>query len=1051
LNNPPQVDNLPHKGFWKVSAPLLLLALAATAAAQVTIDAGVIAGTVSDPQGKPVANAAIKVSGRTEESRITADDGTYRFPRLLPGVYRVQTEAPGFAPQASENVTVVVGETTFLNITLGVGQSRFSVTVSAQMPAVDFERAQQANVIGPDRIENLPVNQRNYLDFAILTPGVVSTATIADSADFRVLVAPTSGLGFAGSNGRGNNVSIDGMPINGATGNVRPALPQAAVQEFQVNRNSYSAEYGGASGGVINIVTKPGGNGLHGEVFGLLRDRAIEARNYFDPHKSGYTREQSGASLSGPLARDRTFFFATFERLDRHETVFVPILSDPGILNRLTPSQQQLATALTNSGIGALAQVGAIMQTVLTPSTNPAVPAVFNANSGTFPFTGTQNQASLRLDHKLNAKNYMFFRASITREDLANTKFGALSGLSNGNSTRWADQTFVLSDSTQFSPRWLGITRLSFARARFFILPNDPIGPEIIINGFGSFGRDYVYPFNQNEWYWEGRQTFSYTSQRHSLNFGVDVSPVRDSSDVETFFGGRFLFGDGIPLSTLLDAQSPGLSATLRQTLPALGQASLVPAVDAPITALQAYALGLPLAYLQGFGNKVYQAWRATESTFVQDSWRVDPNLTLNIGLRQDFDAPPDIRHVNYFSPRFGFAWSPFQGDTVIRGGYGIFRETVQLAIPFAQKELNRPDVTLMVVPITGVPGVINPLTNQPITSADIYQTLSAEGVLGRRQPQESDLARLGIPPGFRFPTGGGVQGDYTSPYTHQASLEVEHGFGRLAVGISGEYSRALHVWRDHDQNLIQVGTRPDGWPIFGQKNPNYLNYYVYESSGNASYVAMVLHATKRMSHHWSVDAHFTWSKALDDVTDFTLEYEAANQLDNRAEHGLSPFHQKYRFVGTAIFESPVASRKTFGGRLLSGWMFSPIASANSFRPFNVLTGTDNLGDGETTTHRPLGLGRDVGIGPNYFSVDERLSRPFSLGKERRVRGQVIAECFNVLNRTNFQAVNNIVGDVPLSALPHPIVGTRASPTTPLAYTAAYDPRQFQFGLKFSF
>jgi hypothetical protein len=1009
------------------------------AAAQLTTDSGVLAGAVTDPQGKAVTNAAIKVSGRSEESRVTAEDGTYRFPRLLPGVYRVQTAAPGFMP-VTEEVAVVVGETVTLNIRLEVGANNFSVTVSAQTPAVDFERSQQASVIGQERIEELPVNERNFLTFALLTPGVVSTTTIADSSDFRVRVAPSSELSFAGSNGRGNVISVDGISLNGATGNVRPALPQVAVQEFQVNRNSYSAEYGGASGGVVNMVTRAGANDRHGEVFGLLRNRAIQARNYFDPVKSGFTRVQSGADMSGHLVKDRTFFFAGFEALNRHETVFVPILSDPGILNRLTDSQQQLVTYLQSAG-GAFAPLGASLQSTLTPSTNPAVPAIFRSNSGTFPFSGVQEQGSFRIDHRLDEKQSLFFRASISHQNLDNTRFGALSGLSNGNSTRWDDATFVLADTEQFNPRWLGVTRLSWARSRFFILPNDAIGPELIIDGYADFRRNYVYPFNQVQRYIQAQQSFSYTSRRHSLKFGVDIHPVRNSSDIETFFGGRFLFGEGIPLSTLLDGQSPGLSATLRQTLPA----SLVPAVDAPITALQAYSLGLPLAYFEGFGNKLYLRWHTTESTFIQDSWRVSPKLTLDFGLRQDFDAPPDVSTTNTFSPRFGFAWSPFKSDTVIRGGYGIFREMMNVGVAFSQTELNRKDFTLIIVPITGVPGLINPATKQPVTSVDIYQSLLARGILGHRQPQIADLAPLGIPPGLPSPTGGGVEGNYIDPYSHQASLEIERGFGQLALGISGELSRALHVWRDRDQNLVQLGTQPNGWPIFGRKNPNYYNLLYEESAGNSSYAAMVLHAGKRMSHHWALNAHFTWSKALDDVTDFTLEYMAQNQFDERAEHGLSLFHQKYRFVGMGIFESPAV------GRLFSGWRFSPIASANSFRPFNVLTGVDNVGDGETTTHRPLGLGRNVGIGPNYFSIDTRLSRQFRFGKDSPVKAEVIAECFNILNRTNFQAVNDIVGDIPLSALPTRIVGTRASPTTPLAYTAAYDPRQFQFGVRISF
>ena len=539
--------------------------------AQVGVDAGVIAGAVTDPRGQPVSKASVSLIGRVQRAALTAVDGSYRFPLLPPGLYRVQAEAPGFARLVQEAVPVAVGETTTLEIALQAGASTFSVTVTARTPSVDFQRSQQAGVIGLERIENLPVNQRNFLDFATLTPGVVSTVTIADAADFRLAVAPGSGLGFSGSNGRGNNVFVDGISINGPTADVRPSIPQAAVQEFQVNRNSYSVEFGGAYGGTVNIVSRAGGKAFHGEVFGLLRERAIQARNYFDPEKSAFTRQQSGAAFSGPIQKDRTFFYAAYERLDRHETVFAPILQDAGVLNRLTPAQAQLVTFLKNSGVDAFAQLGAGLQAALTPSSNPMVPAIFKANSGAFPFGAQSDQASLRLDRRMGDNNNLFFRGNLTRADEANTTFGALRGESNGNANRHADETVVLGDTQVFSPRWLSVTRVSLGATRVLIQPNDAIGPETVINGFGSFGRNYLYPFDENEKYIDAQQTFERSSRTHALKFGVNVSPVRDSSGVQTFFGGRFLFGNDIPLAGLLDAQSPGLSTFLAQYLTAVG------------------------------------------------------------------------------------------------------------------------------------------------------------------------------------------------------------------------------------------------------------------------------------------------------------------------------------------------------------------------------------------------------------------------------------------------------------------------------------------------
>jgi hypothetical protein len=255
---------------------------------------------------------------------------------------------------------------------------------------------------------------------------------------------------------------------------------------------------------------------------------------------------------------------------------------------------------------------------------------------------------------------------------------------------------------------------------------------------------------------------------------------------------------------------------------------------------------------------------------------------------------------------------------------------------------------------------------------------------------------------------------------------------------------------RDH--NLYLAGTRPDGNPIFGRYNPAIFANFVVESTGNSFYHALTLQLEKRLRRYASIHAHYTFSKAIDDVSDFDPDFAPHNQLDARAERALSTFHQQHRFVGSAVFETPAAPTSVSAvRRLAGGWTLSPVLRANSFRPFNVLAGFDNLGDGQVNTHRPLGAGRNIGIGPNYFSIDGRVARSFLLRSDSRWRLQFVAEVFNLLNRTNFEAVNNIVGSTPLTALPRPIEGRRGNPIEPLSFTSAGDPRQFQFGLKVSF
>jgi hypothetical protein len=202
-----------------------------------------------------------------------------------------------------------------------------------------------------------------------------------------------------------------------------------------------------------------------------------------------------------------------------------------------------------------------------------------------------------------------------------------------------------------------------------------------------------------------------------------------------------------------------------------------------------------------------------------------------------------------------------------------------------------------------------------------------------------------------------------------------------------------------------------------------------------------------------AVQAHYTLSRTTDEVTDFNIDYAPNNQLDARADRALSPFHEKHRFVANAVLESPYHAGGSAGARgwVLGDWTFSPILSAHSFRPFNIITGYDTLGDGQPNTHRPLGAGRDIGLGPNSFTVNTRLARVIPVAQDGGVKLVVTAEAFNLWNRTNFLTVNNVVGSLPLSALPQPLTGRRGDPTQPLSFTSAGEPRQFQFGLKIEF
>src|SRR6266852_4727770 len=248
---------------------LFVFALCAVSALAQSTTTAILTGTVTDPTQAVVPDAKITVTradtGARREAR-SGPDGLYRLVLLPPGLYDIKVEKPGFSAQVRKGIDLTVGQVADIDFRLAVGESSQMVEISAQPPLIEGERSQQANTIDESSIRNLPINRRDYLSFALLAPGISDSKAQADANSFRVKQTPDSGLSFYGSNGRGNNVTIDGGESNDSGGGVRPTVSQEAVQEFQINRTNYSAEHGEARGGVIDIVTKSGNNVLHGSL-----------------------------------------------------------------------------------------------------------------------------------------------------------------------------------------------------------------------------------------------------------------------------------------------------------------------------------------------------------------------------------------------------------------------------------------------------------------------------------------------------------------------------------------------------------------------------------------------------------------------------------------------------------------------------------------------------------------------------------------------------------------------------------------------------------------
>lgn len=1040
----------------RVMTALLAAALAFAATGflygQAAVNSGDIDGTVTDKGGALVPGARVTSSNPERgyvRSTTTQPNGEYHFTLLPPGRYNLRIEADGFSAATIEGVEVRVGETVVEDTSLEVGAVSSQVTVSAVAAAVDTERTQQANTIETNRIENLPINRRNYLDFVLLMPGVAQTNDLVDSNDFRVAQTPQSGFSFGGGNGRGNNFTVDGAENYMNSGGVRPSVSQEAVQEFQVNRNSFAAEFGNAVGGTVNIITRSGTNSIHGDFFGFLRQRDLEARNYFDPQKSAYTRGQYGLTFGAPIKRDKTFFFLSYEGLDRHETDFVTI-QNPADLEQLTPGQQQLSSYFLQTSNSTLQFLGAAMQQILNSANFPATLALFQKNSGPFPYAELSNQGSLRIDHRFNDKDSIFVRGNVTFDDSRNAQLGALVGYNRGRSINLADRTFMLNNTWLISNHMVSETRLMFAHDNLDVIPTDPIGPDITISGYGSFGREIFLPSRTGEDHYQLQQTISYTAGNHTVKFGGELNPVDDRVKSDTFFDGRFLFSQQIPFGSLLDviAANPNETTSLQNTLVSMGQPQLAPLLNQPITALQAYNLGLPILYQQGFGNPNWDAWFKNAGFFLQDAWKLAPNLLMTIGARYDIFGEPPPLHTDWhnIAPRLGFAWTPKAG-TVVRVGGGLYYGPINAQIVNLPATLNGVQIQQVGITPLGIPGLNNPLTGQPLTSFDVYQTLLAQGVLGQRPITEQDISQFGLSPG---PNAAGrvlfgASSDYVNPLSEQASLEIEHAFGEFAVSAGYTFNRGARLPRMHDINLYYTGQLADGQPTYGFYNPAVLQDNVLESTADSSYNALILQVSRRFSRHFSLNASYTFSKSIDEVTDFNSDYEPQDQLNANAERALSAFDQRHRVVVSSVMESP------FKKVWLRNFTLAPIISANSGRPFNILTGYDSFGDNHPTTHRPWGAGRDIGRGPAFSTVDLRLARRFPFGPEGRRAVEFTAEAFNLLNHTNFKSINNVVGDLTLAQLPNPIVGTRSDPADPLSFTSAFDPRQFQLGIKISY
>jgi hypothetical protein len=778
-------------------------------------------------------------------------------------------------------------------------------------------------------------------------------------------------------------------------------------------------------------------------------------------------------------------------------TSMVPCLSAaPGVLFPANECAFALSSILT-------------VNPTVPPGSNPFIPGIksaldpyivnqFATNGGLFPFPTRSSDFSARLDHRFSDTNQAFLRYSFDHLTEKDPDLQALTALSRGTSELAWDSTVQGSWFHQFSPTAQNEVRVQWNWYQFNVNTNDPGGPGLDVEGFGFFSRSIFLPSITTARRYEFGDNLTLIRGHHTIKTGFEELIRGNNTTSQTFFPGRFEF-----------LELPGGLVSPCLEVPAACGLNTGPSA---ISTLQSWSLGLPAFYEQGFGNPKYVQTRPFTAGYVQDNWQLRSNFTVNYGLRYELDSQYGPLHTpkKNFAPRVSFSWDPFNDHkTVIRAGYGIFYSPIYAQIPGVVQVLGNVNGTRTIantlVTILGEPG------NPAVNSAAIFQTLYAEG-FNPANPLQNSIIGCGTPPAGQYacitpanltqfgltvantgplPPGTVLfagQPGYASPMSQQASLGIERALGAgFSLSASYIYVHTTHLPVALDSNLLpgapvcptagvaacgQPGIGANGLPTnglpfqdwgapacvadpglcFADPTHTILQNNVYSSAASALYQGGILELKKRFSDHFTVLANYTYSRAMDNSTDFNSDYSPFNGTCLRCDWSVSDFDQRNKVVLAGVVESPWEH-----SRILGGFQLSPLFSFNSGHPFNLLAGADINGDGHFTNDRPPTAGRNTGIGPTYYDFDMRLSRAFKLGEKSSL--QFTAEAFNLANRTNYASVNNIVG----SALAPPFNvqgikpgtilsdGTVAGPSSPLGFTAAFPKRQIQLGARFTF
>jgi outer membrane receptor protein involved in Fe transport len=974
---------------------------------------GSIEGQIVDQSGAVIEGAEITASCSSigvKRVAITDNVGRYQFPGLPVCDYHLKIRAKGFKEQIVQSSRVEVAQRLTQNFQLQVGDISERVVVASSNSLIEQTTVSVGHVIDQRMVHDLPLNGRYFLDLGLLVPGSVTAAQTGFST------FPSRGVGALATNTAGNREETVNYMINGITLNnmvfssitFQPSI--SSVAEFKVDNSTLSAEYGQNSGAVVNIATRGGGNEFHGEVFEFFRNDALDARNFFTLTSSEpppFKRNQFGGYGGGPIIKDKLFFFSSYEGLRQRQSVD---------LNSLVLSDAQRASATDPTVVKLIG---------LVPRAN------FIDSAGTPRFVGSErapvkvDQWNLDISANLSANDRLHGYYALQHVEIVepNRNGNTIPGFGHFFEVR--RQIFTLNEVHTFNSALVNEARFGFNRQFGGNIPSnelnpvdfairngktDPIGlPQINIGGGLNFGGPSNFPAGRGDTTFIVSDSVNYLFRNHSFKFG---------GEFREFLNNNYRVGTGTfnfpSIAAFLTGTANSFSVTLGNQSSSISQGAL------------------------GF--------------FVQDNYRLRSNLTLELGLRYDWNMTPterynrfivfdpktvslirvgdqldDVYHQNNknFQPRVGFAWDPFKsGKTSVRGGYSL--------------QVDQP-MTSVVTALAANPPLAIPLTfSGPVRFDNALDLAQSAGLA----PQTVDH-------------------NFDNAYLQSWSLNVQQELKRnlvLSVGYFGSQGTNLITRRNINQPIN--GVRP--YPSLSQSSPILPGAIVgnitqAEGTGKSSYNALWISLNQRLTSGLQFNSYYTWSKSIDYNSLSSQGVVAQNSYDLRADRGLSDFDARHRFVVSGLYDLPFS-----GNKVIQGWQFTLIFQAQSGNPVNIITSNSTL-NGVPNTIRPdvsgpiatIGtverwfdtsvfksvsgfgnLGRNVVTGPSFINTDFSIIKNTKIGEGMRL--QFRAEFFDLFNHANFGQPGNLVGSAAFGR----IINTRF-PTGESGSS-----RQVQFALK---